>query len=105
VALPQLTAEQRAENLKKAAAARTARTELKKKLKGGELTLAQVFEQADKGDDIAGKTKVVDLIKALPGVGKVKADALMEQLEIQPTRRAGGLGSKQRAALLAEFSA
>jgi hypothetical protein len=30
---------------------------------------------------------------------------LMEKLEISPTRRVRGLGSKQRAALIAEFAA
>ena len=40
MALPQLTPEQRADALKKAAAARKARAELKGELKSGKLTLA-----------------------------------------------------------------
>jgi len=48
--------------------------------------------------------KVSNVLESLPGVGKVKARKLMEQLDISATRRVRGLGAKQKAALLAEFS-
>jgi ribosomal protein S13 len=39
----------------------------------------------------------------MPGVGKVRAQRIMERLEISPSRRVRGLGSKQREALVKEF--
>ena len=53
-----------------------------------------------KDDKTVGKTKVSALLKAVPGVGAVKAAALLEQAKIDPDKRAGGLGDKQRTALI-----
>ena len=103
VALPQLTEEQRAAALEKAAAARRARAELKERLKRGGTTLKDVLAQAEK-DEVLGKMKVTALLEALPGVGKVRAQQIIERLEIAPSRRLRGLGDRQRKALLAEFS-
>ncbi|GAA4869300.1 MULTISPECIES: integration host factor, actinobacterial type [Saccharopolyspora] len=103
MALPQLTEEQRAAALEKAAAARRARAELKERLKRGGTTLAEVLDTADK-DEVFGKMKVSALLEALPGVGKVRAQQIMERLEIANSRRLRGLGERQRKALLAEFS-
>lgn len=103
VALPQLTEEQRAAALEKAAAARRARAELKERLKRGGTTLAEVLETAD-NDEVLGKMKVSALLEALPGVGKVRASQIMERLEIANSRRLRGLGERQRKALLSEFS-
>jgi hypothetical protein len=102
VALPELTEEQRAAALEKAAAARRARAELKERLKRGGTSLGDVLEQAD-SDEVLGKMKVSALLEALPGVGKVRAQQIMERLEIAPSRRLRGLGERQRKALLAEF--
>ena len=102
VALPQLTDEQRAAALEKAAAARRARAELKERLKRGGTTLKDVLAKAD-NDEVLGKMKVTALLEALPGVGKVRAQQIIERLEIAPSRRLRGLGDRQRKALLAEF--
>ncbi|WP_028933214.1 integration host factor, actinobacterial type [Pseudonocardia spinosispora] len=99
MALPTLTPEQRQEALKKAAAARTARKELRDKIASGEETIPSVLGRA-KTDTIIGKTKVVDLLKSLPGYGPAKVTALMEQTGIDASRRAAGLGERQRQALL-----
>lgn len=102
MALPELTEEQRAAALEKAAAARRARAELKERLKRGGTTLGDVLEQSD-SDEVLGKMKVSALLEALPNVGKVRAQQIMERLEIAPSRRLRGLGERQRKALLAEF--
>src|SRR5262249_9698008 len=99
---PQLTEEQRKAALQKAAEARRARAELKEKLKMGSLTLKELLDQAG-GDDIVGKMKVVAVLESLPGVGKVKARRTLEEMGIGETRRVGGLGDQQRAALLKAF--
>src|SRR6476469_4357267 len=102
VALPQLTDEQRAAALEKAAAARRTRAELKDRLKRGGTTLKEVLTQSD-SDEVLGKMKVSALLEAMPGVGKVRAAQIMERLEIAPSRRLRGLGDRQRKALLADF--
>ena len=102
MAVPPLTDEQRAAALEKAAAARRARAELKGRLKRGGTTLKQVLDDAE-NDEAVAKLKVSALLEALPGVGKVRAAAVMEQLEIPPSRRVRGLGERQRQALLNEF--
>lgn len=73
---PKVTAEQRTAALAKAAAARRARMELKDRLKRGTTTLTQVFTDADTDaitDGVIGKTRVSDVLAALPKVGRVKS--------------------------------
>lgn len=102
MALPPLTPEQRTAALAKAAAARKARAELKVRLKASGTSLMDVLATGDT-DEAIGKMKVVAVLEALPGVGKVRAQRLMERLEISPSRRVRGLGAKQREALQREF--
>jgi signal recognition particle GTPase len=99
---PLLTPEQRAAALKKAAEARTARAELKEKLKMGSITLRDALEKAD-NDPVIGKLKVLNLLESLPGLGKVKARRLMEEIGIAETRRVQGLGAQQRLSLLQQL--
>ena len=102
MALPPLTPEQRAAALEKAAAARRARADLKVRLKTQGISLAEVLGSGE-SDEAIGKMKVVAVLEAMPKVGKVKAQKLMDSLEISPARRVRGLGAKQREALLREF--
>jgi hypothetical protein len=95
---PSLSPEQRQAALEKAAAARRLRAELKEKLKMGTLSLRELLDQGER-DDIVGKMKVLSVIEALPGVGKVKARRLMEEVGISETRRLQGLGDNQRKKL------
>jgi hypothetical protein len=94
---PQLTPEQRTAALAKAAEARTARAEIKARLKMGSMTLNEAL---DSDDNNVGKLKVVSMLESLPGVGKVKARRVMEEIGIADNRRVQGLGTQQRAALL-----
>ncbi|SRR5690606_5022610 len=94
---PQLTPEQRAAALAKAAEARTARAEIKARLKMGSMSLKAAL---DSDDPNVGKLKVVSLLESLPGVGKVKARRVMEEIGIAENRRVQGLGTQQRTALL-----
>jgi transposase len=104
LALPPLTPEQRAAALEKAAAARRARAEIKDRLKHSGTTLREILD-AGETDEVVGKLKVVALLEAMPGVGKVRAARIMEKLDISPSRRVRGLGAKQRTALEREFAA
>jgi signal recognition particle GTPase len=101
---PQLSPEQRQAALDKAAAARRQRAELKDKLKMGSLTLKELFDQSER-DEVVGKMKVVAVLESLPGVGKVRARRIMEEVDISEARRVRGLGEQQRKALLRLFPA
>jgi hypothetical protein len=103
VPLPSLTPEQRTAALEKAAAARRRRAELKNRLKHSGKSLTSVLEDGDT-DEVIGKMKVSAVLEAMPGVGKVRAQRIMEKLGISPTRRVRGLGANQRAALAREFA-
>src|SRR5690606_6806080 len=99
---PQLTPEQRQAALAKAAEARKARAEIKEKLKMGSLTLKELMVQGESQDTV-GKMKVLAVLEALPGVGKVKARRTMEEIGISETRRIRGLGEQQKKSLLEAF--
>lgn len=100
---PQLTDEQRAAALAKAAEARRVRAEIKELLKTGSLRLSELLERAEADDVLAG-LKVERVIASMPGTGKIKAKRMMERLGISENRRLRGLGDKQKQALIAEFS-
>ena len=100
---PALTAEQRQAALEKAAEARRQRAEVKAKLKQGSLGLGELFDQGTR-DDALAKLKVVSVLESLPGVGKVQARRIMEELDISESRRLRGLGPNQKRKLLDHFT-
>ena len=99
---PELSPEQRQAALDKAAAARRQRAELKEKLKMGSLSLKELFDQGER-DEVVGKMKVLAVLESLPGVGKVRARRIIEEVDISEARRVRGLGDQQRKALLKLF--
>ena len=101
---PSLSPDQRQAALEKAAQARRARAELKEKLKMGSMTLQELMHQAD-SDEIVGKMKVLAVLESLPGLGKVKARRIMEEVGISETRRLQGLGDQQRKKLFEKLNA
>jgi hypothetical protein len=96
---PTLSPDQRQAALDKAAAARKLRAELKEKLKMGSVSFKELLEQSA-GDEVVAKMKVLSVLESLPGLGKVKARRLMEDVGISETRRVQGLGEQQRRKLL-----
>ena len=103
MALPPLTPEQRQAALEKAAASRRERAEVKNRLKHSGATLVELVTEAQHNQVIA-KMRVSELLQSMPGIGKVRAQQVMEKLKISQTRRVRGLGAKQVAALIDEFS-
>lgn len=69
----------------------------------GSLSLRELLA-ASAGDETVAKMKVLAVLEALPGVGKVKARRTMDEIGIASTRRVKGLGAQQREKLLEEFS-
>ena len=102
MALPPLTAEQRAAALEKAAAARRERAQVKNRLKYDGGSLDEVIQQGQQ-DEVVGKMKVSALLESLPNVGKVRARQIMAEIGISETRRVRGLGAHQIAALVRRF--
>ena len=99
---PQLTPAERASALAKAKASRQERSEVKSRIKSGELSISEVIALAQSNEVIA-KMRVLEMVESKSGVGKIRGKALLEKLEISSTRRIQGLGRYQRAALLKEF--
>lgn len=101
---PSLTPDERQAALAKAAAVRRQRAELKDKLKMGSMSLKEVLDQGEL-DEAVGKMKVLAVLESLPGVGKVRARKVMEEVGISAARRLRGLGREQRKSLLKLFPA
>lgn len=104
MSLRPLTAKERAVALEKATKARTVRAEVKQGVKTGKTSVAQVITAAE-NEEALGRLKVSELLEALPGVGQVRASAIMARVGIAPTRRIRGLGVHQRKALIELLSA
>jgi len=100
MALPMLTPEQRQAALTKAAEARKARSELLAAVKSGQASLAEVFGRED---ELTRRTRVVQVLRAVPGYGPAKVAAVMATCGVDEKRRVGGLGEQQRGRLLDAF--
>lgn len=102
MAVPHLTAQERKDALEKAAQARKARADLKHQVKYSKETISSVLERAQSDEAIA-KMRVVELLESLPGIGQVRARAIMAECGIAPSRRLRGLGAQQRLKLVDRF--
>ena len=87
------------QDLAKAAAARSARAQIRAELKSGLVSVAELLDRARTDEQLAAM-RVTALLAAMPGYGKVRAAALLAELRIAESRRLRGLGPNQRAALL-----
>lgn len=94
--LPPLTAEDRARALERAMDSRMRAYALKRRLKAGEISLADALDDPD-----ARRIRAEALIRSLPGVGNVRASQVMAAAGIARSRRVSGIGKAQRSRLLA----
>ena len=99
---PTISTEDRNAALALAAQARIDRAAAKVALKRGAITLADVF--SDPASPLQ-RAYVRQVLRALPRVGRAKADRVMQEVDIDPNRRIQGLGERQRMELLERFSA
>jgi len=102
MSLPEMTPEQRAAALEKAAESRAAKTAALAKVRSGEVTVADVLASEDSP---LQRARVRSVLLAVPGIGTVKADKLLADLGIDPKRRIAGLGARQREALRERLAA
>ncbi len=98
MALPNLTDEERAAALEKAALARHERAQLREKIHTGEMSIEELLSTV--GNSAVDRLRVSAMIESLPGYGKAKSAKIMEELGISETRRIKGLGARQRADLI-----
>lgn len=96
--VPALTHDQRVAASAKAVHIRTTRARVKTQLKSGQISLRDLLAVAQVDDIVAGM-RVVSVLESLPGIGHVKAAALMERCGVAASRRLRGLGPHQAAAL------
>lgn len=97
--VPARTAEQRADALAKALATRQAKASLRQDIKAGHINAAAVVTGAA-DNPLWASLRVSWLLEALPGVGPIRAERIMGDIGIAPSRRIQGLGERQRDALL-----
>ena len=102
MALPQMTEEQRAAALEKAAETRKKRAEIREKIKSGKLSAKKALAKRD--DPVIGKMRVTQFITTFPGIGKAKAAKIEAEIGIAEGRRVAGLGDKQVEALIEALS-
>ena len=96
--VPSLTDDDRRAAAQKAVICRQKRSKVRTQLKEGSLTLSDVFAMED---EAILRMPVRLLLESLPWIGQVKALNIMDTIGIARNRRIGGLGAKQKSALLA----
>lgn len=100
MSLPAQTPEQLAEGRRKALETRHARSAALARIRAGSVSFADVVADEDSPLQSA---KVWQVVRAVPGVGDVKAARLLSEAgvtpEFQRKRRVRGLGPNQRKAL------
>ena len=102
--MPERTSKQRAEALDKALATRRERARLRAALKDRQLHPVEVIAGAA-DNPVWRSVKVLWLLEAVPGLGPIRAERLMDSLGIAQSRRLQGLGERQRAALIESLEA
>lgn len=96
--VPKISEEDRKKALEKAQKVRKERAALREEMKVGKLAMKDVIDR--KGEDIVGGMRVKYVLESMPGIGKVRAKEIMDQIGIDENRKVKGLGTRQVAALL-----
>jgi S13-like H2TH domain len=95
---PERSLMQRMDALNRANEIRTKRAQLKRDLKAGRTAIHQLLIEPPSWLETA---KVFDLLLAVPKYGRVKANKVLTQCRISPSKTIGGLSQRQRAELVA----
>lgn len=98
VRAPERSLQQRFDALERANAVRTHRKELKRDIAGGRRSVQAVLAGPHEREETM---RVFDLLLAMPKVGRVKANKVLQRTRISPSKTVGGLSSRQRGELLA----
>jgi hypothetical protein len=76
---------------------RTRRAQLKKDLKAGRVSIHKLLLNPPSFVETA---KVFDMLLAVPKYGRVKANKVLQQCRISPSKTIGGLSERQRSELV-----
>jgi S13-like protein len=96
-AAPARSLDQRMDALGKANAIRTRRAQLKRDLKSGRSSIHGLLLEPPEWVETA---KVFDMLLAVPKYGRVKANKVLNQCRISPSKTIGGLSERQRTELV-----
>jgi hypothetical protein len=96
-AAPERSLVQRMDALQRANEVRTARAQLKRDLKAGRQSIHQLLLDPPAYLETA---KVFDMLLAVPKYGRVKANKVLTQCRISPSKTIGGLSERQRNELV-----
>ena len=96
-AAPERSLAQRMDALQRANEIRSRRAQLKRDLKAGRQTIHQLLLQPPEYLETA---KVFDMLLAVPKYGRVKANKILQQCRISPSKTIGGLSQRQRTELV-----
>jgi hypothetical protein len=99
-AVPERTHEQRMRALKRANEIRTRRAQLKRDLKAGKAKIETLLLDPP---EYVLSAKAFDMILAVPKYGRVKANRILGQCRISPSKTIGGLSERQRAELVSQL--
>ena len=87
--------------MNQANAVRTARATLKKELKAGRVKIQTLLLDPP---DYLLTAKVIDMLLAVPKVGRVKADRALKSCRVSPSKTFGGLSERQRKEIVTYMS-
>lgn len=99
-AVPERTHDQRMRALSRANGIRTRRAKLKRDLKAGKAKIETLLLDPP---EYVMSAKAFDMILAVPKYGRVKANRILSQCRISPSKTIGGLSERQRAELVGQL--
>lgn len=99
-AVPERTHDQRMRALNRANDIRTRRAKLKRDLKAGKTKIETLLLDPP---EYVMSAKAFDMILAVPKYGRVKANRILTQCRISPSKTIGGLSERQRAELVGQL--
>ena len=97
---PRLSGRSRRKAGENAVRARQERAKVKEMITNGEIFFFDLFNDDRKS---VKRMKMIDLLTAVPGIGKTRAELIIGRTGISPSRRIGGVGRRQLEQLRQEF--
>ena len=98
--VPERTKDQRMKALRKANDIRSQRAQLKRDLKAGKKKVETLLLDPP---DYVLSAKTFDMLLAVPKLGRVKANRILTQCRISPSKTIGGLSERQRGELVSQL--
>jgi hypothetical protein len=99
-AAPERSLIQRMDAWQRANEIRTRRAQLKRDLKAGRTSIHELLQ---KPPEYLATAKVFDMLVAVPKYGRVKANKVLTQCRISPSKTIGGLSERQRSELVSSL--